>query len=416
MSRLQELIREHCPDGVEYKALGELGAFYGGLTGKSKKDFGDGAKFVTYNNVYGNPAVDLEEYGLVSVGPDERQNSVELGDVLFTISSENREEAGLTSVMTVDPVEPWYLNSFCTGWRLHDKSILLPDFLKHVLRGPEVREAISRTANGVTRFNISKPRLAKVRIPVPPIEVQREVVRILDEYTAAHDELVRQLEEEMALLSKQREIALMNLNNDLVSSGYPLEPLGDHADVLSGFPFKSSGYVDEGIPVCGGVSIMPGYIDWTTCRYWPTDEGLEQFVLESGNIVMALDRPWVSGGFKLAQISEDVGNPLLVQRTARVRGKDMIQPFIRALMEMDAFRDHCAATGNTVPHVSHKKIESYMVPVPPIDEQEDYVRQAGGISSTTREIADNLNNERAYLDQQLALVRNQLLSFPEKVA
>ena len=42
MSKLDELIKEFCPDGVEYNTLGELGKFYGGLTGKSKEDFKDG--------------------------------------------------------------------------------------------------------------------------------------------------------------------------------------------------------------------------------------------------------------------------------------------------------------------------------------------------------------------------------------
>ena len=38
MSRLEELIQQYCPDGVEYKKLGELGVFYGGLSGKTKED------------------------------------------------------------------------------------------------------------------------------------------------------------------------------------------------------------------------------------------------------------------------------------------------------------------------------------------------------------------------------------------
>lgn len=46
MSNLEELIEKLCPDGVEYKELGELGKFYGGITGKSKEDFKEGnAKF-----------------------------------------------------------------------------------------------------------------------------------------------------------------------------------------------------------------------------------------------------------------------------------------------------------------------------------------------------------------------------------
>ena len=41
MSKLDELIQEYCPDGVEYKKLGEIGKFYSGLSGKSKEDFKD---------------------------------------------------------------------------------------------------------------------------------------------------------------------------------------------------------------------------------------------------------------------------------------------------------------------------------------------------------------------------------------
>ena len=57
MSKIDELIAQYCPNGVEYKKLGELGIFYGGLTGKSKTDFQNGnAKFITYMNVYSQPS------------------------------------------------------------------------------------------------------------------------------------------------------------------------------------------------------------------------------------------------------------------------------------------------------------------------------------------------------------------------
>jgi len=53
MSNINRLIAELCPEGVTHKTLGELGEFYGGLTGKSKQDFSDGnAKFITYVNVF----------------------------------------------------------------------------------------------------------------------------------------------------------------------------------------------------------------------------------------------------------------------------------------------------------------------------------------------------------------------------
>ena len=42
MSKIEDLIKQHCPNGVEYKTLDELGNFYSGLSGKSKKDFENG--------------------------------------------------------------------------------------------------------------------------------------------------------------------------------------------------------------------------------------------------------------------------------------------------------------------------------------------------------------------------------------
>ena len=61
MSRLEELLKKLCPNGVEYKKLGDLGTFYNGLTGKSKTDFTDGnAIFISYMNVYKNMTIDYE--------------------------------------------------------------------------------------------------------------------------------------------------------------------------------------------------------------------------------------------------------------------------------------------------------------------------------------------------------------------
>lgn len=91
MSRLEELIAELCPEGVEYKTLGELGSFYGGITGKSKDDFINGnAKFITYKNVYSNIALKLDVEDRVKISPNEKQRTLEYGDVIFTGSSETR--------------------------------------------------------------------------------------------------------------------------------------------------------------------------------------------------------------------------------------------------------------------------------------------------------------------------------------
>ncbi|MDD5787166.1 MAG: restriction endonuclease subunit S, partial [Campylobacter lanienae] len=81
MSKLEELINKLCPNGVEFKTLGELGKFYGGLTGKSKEDFNKGnAKFITYKNVYENLSLKIDVEDRVNVGENEKQRTLEYGD------------------------------------------------------------------------------------------------------------------------------------------------------------------------------------------------------------------------------------------------------------------------------------------------------------------------------------------------
>ena len=211
MSKLQELIQQYCPDGVEFKRLDELGVFYNGLTGKSKDDFKDGnAKFITYMNVFSNIAVKSEYFETVKVGDNEKQNIVKYGDVLFTGSSETPDECGMSSAVTENLTEDVYLNSFCFGFRFNDTNIMLADFSKYLFRSYELRKEITKTANGVTRFNVSKEKMKKISIPVPPLEVQAEIVRILDTFT--------ELTAELTARQKQYEYyrdSLLNFNHKI---------------------------------------------------------------------------------------------------------------------------------------------------------------------------------------------------------
>ena len=205
-TKLSQLIRELCPEGVEYKTLGELGEFYGGLTGKSKDDFKEGnAKFITYRNVYSNPALNIEVDDRVKIAEGENQRTLQYGDVIFTGSSETPDECGFSSVVTIKTVEKLYLNSFCFFFRFDDLSMILPDFAKHLFRSSDLRYQIGKTASGVTRYNVSKKLMEKVTIPLPPLEVQEEIVRILDRFDTLCNDISRGLPAEIAARKKQYE-------------------------------------------------------------------------------------------------------------------------------------------------------------------------------------------------------------------
>ena len=190
MNILEEI--QNC--SVEWKELGEISHFYGGLTGKTKSDFENGnAKYVTYKNIFNNLQVELNLLETVRVDENENQNSINYGDVLITGSSESKEEVGMSSVVTFIPDEPIYLNSFSFGIRFNEDVELLPEFTKYLFRSFRLRKQIEKTASGVTRYNVSKVTFKKIKVPLLPLEIQEKIVQILDKMTEYVTELTSEL-------------------------------------------------------------------------------------------------------------------------------------------------------------------------------------------------------------------------------
>lgn len=163
------------PDWEE-KKLGEIGETYNGLTGKSGDDFGIGANFITYMQIFSDSRIS-QNFGKVRINPGEKQNTVEYGDIFFTTSSETPEETGYTSVLLNNPSDT-YLNSFCFGYRA-DKNILSPEFARYLFHSSNVRSSIIRLAQGSTRYNISKVQMMKMTIAIPTKEEQQKIAGFL---------------------------------------------------------------------------------------------------------------------------------------------------------------------------------------------------------------------------------------------
>ncbi|WP_028245167.1 restriction endonuclease subunit S [Pseudoclavibacter soli] len=192
--------------GVRWIPMGEFGTVFGGLTGKSKADFTDGnARFIAYTNVFNNIAVDLHRDDRVRVDRGEKQRALARGDILFTGSSETVGEVAMSSVVTSEPEEPTYLNSFSIGFRPTDAALLDPEFSKHLFRSSELRKQLVATASGVTRFNVSKSRLAKVLVPIPARDRQRDIAAALDKFDALVNDLSVGLPAELNARRKQYE-------------------------------------------------------------------------------------------------------------------------------------------------------------------------------------------------------------------
>ena len=159
------------PSDWEQRKLGDAGTTYGGLSGKTKEDFGHGeAQFVPYTNVFDNPVTDTKRLESVEIDPS--QNKVKYGDVFFTVSSETPDEVGMSSVWLSDQ-EDVYLNSFCFGYR--QDSTFDPHYLAYMLRSSSVRSDLTLLAQGISRFNISKNKVMELSVPVPSAAEQKQI-------------------------------------------------------------------------------------------------------------------------------------------------------------------------------------------------------------------------------------------------
>ena len=166
----------------EQRKLGNCGTTYGGLSGKTKEDFGHGnARFVPYTNVFDNPLTDTKRLETVEI--DSSQNKVAYGDTFFTVSSETPDEVGMSSVWLSDQ-DDVYLNSFCFGYR--QDSTFDPHYLAYMLRSSSIRSDLTLLAQGISRFNISKNKVMELSVPVPSAAEQKQV----GQYFARLDSLI----------------------------------------------------------------------------------------------------------------------------------------------------------------------------------------------------------------------------------
>ena len=204
IEKLQSLIKGLNDDILndiegELVCFADLGEAYGGLSGKSGDDFGCGTPFITYLNVYQNTYISENDYELVQIAPDEKQNSVQYGDALFTLSSETPEEVGMGAVYLGNS-QKLYLNSFCFGVHFHANRVL-PQYIAHFISSTSFRKAIYPLAQGSTRFNLQKKDFMKMKFVLPSLEEQERIATALD---ALHNHLANEkLLTEQYLLLKQ---------------------------------------------------------------------------------------------------------------------------------------------------------------------------------------------------------------------
>lgn len=379
--------------GVEWKKLGEVADIYGGLTGKTKADFENGnALFVPYKNIYENYEVNAKELAYVKVSDDEKQHKVEYGDVLFTGSSETVEEVAYSSAVTTHFEGAIYLNSFSFGVRFHKEIELMPEFSKHLFREIGMRKQLKKTASGVTRFNVSKKRFKHILIPIPPLHVQQEIVRILDKFT--------ELETELELRKQQYEHCrdqLLSPDKGLAETKVEWKKLGEVAELRRGRVI-SKGYLNE------NAGLYPVYSSQT--ENMGEIGRIRTFDFDQESIT------WTTDGAKAGTVFHRKGRFSITNVCGLIKIRDIQVISYRYLyywLSIEAKKHVYSGMGN--PKLMSNQVERIPIPIPPLHVQQRIVSLLDKFHTLTTSINEGLPREIELRKQQYAYYRDQLLSF-----
>ena len=229
MSRIDDLISKYCPNGVEQKVLSEICEQFSGMTGVSNKwaDTGN-CIFIDYLNAYNNMKIDVSLLRNATVKKLE-QRTLQQYDILLTCASETPDECALSSVIEQPIRENVFLDDHLFGLRIKDnyKQSINAVFLNYMFHSQGVRKQINKTVRGVTRFYIANPSFMKIQIPIPPLPVQEEIVKILDSFTKLEAELEAELEARKKQYEHYRD-KLLNFADISEGGGTTNGSLGDN--------------------------------------------------------------------------------------------------------------------------------------------------------------------------------------------
>ncbi|OFQ56298.1 restriction endonuclease [Fusobacterium sp. HMSC065F01] len=240
MSKLDELIKELCPNGVEYKKLGEVCNFQNGFAFKSALFKENGEAILRITNI-SNGVINEEDlkYFLLDDYKENLDNYiVSKNDIVIAMSGATTGKIGINNTS-----KKFYLNQR-VGKFIPNTVKLNNRFLYHFLLSKSL-EILKISSGSGAQPNLSTENIKNLVIPAPPLEVQEEIEKILDNYTKSVEELKEKLNEE--LIARKNQYSwyrdyLLKFENKI-----EIVKLGDIVEVYDG-THQTPDYKKTGIP------------------------------------------------------------------------------------------------------------------------------------------------------------------------
>lgn len=376
MSKLEKLIQQYCPDGVEFKTIGEVCVV---LTGgeapddaiKGKEPFGD-CIYPIYSNGVGENAL----WGYAS------SYKIEKVSVTFssigTIGYPTIRKGYYTPIIRLKVIYP------------QDDSQLSVYYLKYALETVEFEKQKSSVPN--INANIIKA----ISIPVPPLPVQEEIVRVLDAFTELQAELQAELQKRKEQHKYYREGLLTSFVSTQNINKYKL---GDICELGTGSHNTQDGLKEGAFPFyTRGVDIL-----------W-----LSTYDFDETAIITAGDGVGVGKVFHYVK-----GKYALHQRAYRIvpNQKIVLPRYLYYYFETEFYAYIMrSSVSSSVTSIRKPMLLDFPVILPSLSDQQKIVDILDRFDTLTNDLTSGLPAEMEKRRQQYEFYRDKLLTFKRKEA
>lgn len=407
MSRIDDLIAELCPDGAPLKALGEVGTFTRG-NGLQKKDLVDkGVGAIHYGQIYtfyGTSATETKSFVTSEMG--ERLRKARPGDLVVTNTSENLEDVG-KAVAWLGDAEIAIGGHSCVYAHTLD-----PMYAAYYFQTEAFQRQKAKHARGTKVKELSSADLARITIPVPPLEVQREIAVILNRMEMLEAQVEEELEAELSARRRQYEhyrdrlftfterervrwATLGAISTRVTSGGTPMTNRREYYD--GDIPWLRTQEVD--------------YSDIFNTAVKITEDGLRNSSakwIPANCVIVAMY------GATAAKAAVNVV-PLTTNQACCNLEIDPAQASYRYVFHWvsNEYERLKALGEGSQSNLNAQKVKKYPIPVPPLAEQERIVSILDKFDALVSDLSVGLSAELTARRQQYGYYRDRLLTFQE---
>ena len=405
MNRIEKLIAELCPNGVEWKKLGEVThSIRTGLNPRNNfklntpgaTNYYVTVKEITTGKILFSDKTDkIDDDALKII---QKRSNLELGDVLFS-------GIGTIGKVALVDIEPKNWNCSESVFILKPKKdILIPKYLVYILQSNSLTSQFLKQSVGSTLQGVRMSTLSNISIPIPPLPIQEEIVKILDTFTA----LEAELEAELEARKKQYEY----YRNKLLT---PVEHNGRW--YLNGKEVEWKKLGEVCVSISAGGDLPKNYIK---SQKYPTEEypypiysngvGVNALYGFSDGYTIDLEAVTISarGTIGYHTIRQPKFTPIVRLITLIPNKQVITTKFLNYILDITEI----VHSGGSIPQLTVPDVKKIPIPIPPLSEQERIVAILDKFDALVNDLTSGLPAEIEARRKQYEYYRNKLLQFP----